>query len=246
MPPLSLDAQDAAGLAWCQRMVTEHHYLHAPVDPRCRPLAYIVHHQASWGAAAAAGPRAIGILIFGRPEATRCYQGGLTYGSQADVAAGRAQFDRWEVLNLARVWFHPRFQAGGLYCSADDGLPGYTDRRGVWRSTLASTAISWALARINADYLTARPPVFVEEPYAIRAVLSYCDTRQHRGTIYRAAGFRLGRTNEDGIETWWTDAVTPLTQAQDTHIRSLAAKSPRSIAKRAQRGAGATQEAFPL
>jgi hypothetical protein len=55
----------------------------------------------------------VGCLLFGRPEATACYTGGLTYGSQADVAAGRAAFDRWEIVNLARVWLHPDVQAGG-------------------------------------------------------------------------------------------------------------------------------------
>jgi hypothetical protein len=73
---------DRAGLDWAQRRITAEHYLHAPIDPRCRPLVYIAHHHATWGAAAAAGPRAIAILIFGRPEAQRCYTGGLTYGSQ--------------------------------------------------------------------------------------------------------------------------------------------------------------------
>lgn len=235
MQQLEIEVADAAGLAWAQKRIAAEHYLHAPVDSRCQPLAYLVQHRATWGAAAAAGPRTIGILMFGRPEATRCYTGALTYGSQVDVANGRAQFDRWEVLNLCRVWLHPYFQVGGLYCSADDGLPGYTDRRGVWRSTLASWCIGQVLARVGYDYLTARPPCFVDEPYQIRAVLSYCDTRLHRGTIYRASGFTLARTNEGGIETWYTTAVAPLSSEQDTAIRRLAEISPRSQQKRAQR-----------
>lgn len=232
--PLSIEVADAQGLAWAQRMVAEHHYLRAPVDPRSSPLAYLVEHQASWGAAAAAGPRCIGILIFGRPEATRCYTGGLTYGSSADVEAGRAAYDRWELLNLARVWFHPYFQAGGHWCLPEE-LPGYTDRRGVWRSTLASTAIRAALSRVGFDYLAARPPVDCAYPYQIRAVLSYCDTRLHRGTIYRASGFSLARTNEDGIETWHTSAVAPLSAEEDAEVRRLADLSPRSQRIRAER-----------
>ena len=45
-------------------------------------------------------------------------------------------------------------------------------------------------------------------------MLSYCDTRSHKGTIYRAAGFALSRTNERGIETYHSTAVAPLTSYQ--------------------------------
>lgn len=226
---------DRQGLRWAQERIAAEHYLHTPVDSRCRPLIYLAYHQATWGAAAAAGPRCIAILIFGRPEATRCYDGGLTYGSQVDVTTGRAQFDRWEVLNLARVWVHPYFQRGGLYCSPDEGLPGYTDRRGVWRSTLASSLIAEALARVGYDYLAMHPPVDCAYPYQIKTVLSYCDTRLHRGTIYRAAGFELARTNNQQIETWYTTAVGALTSEQDADIRRRSLASPRSRRIRAER-----------
>jgi hypothetical protein len=108
-------------------MVTHAHYLHRPVDPRTRPLAYLGY----------LGGERVGCLIFGRPESTRCYQGGLTYGSLADVQAGKAQYSRWEVLSLARVWLSPEVQAGGA-SYRPDLLPGFVDRRGAWRSTLAS------------------------------------------------------------------------------------------------------------
>jgi hypothetical protein len=117
--------------------------------------------------------------------------------------AGRAEYDRWTILNLARVWLHPSVQRGGAFYSPEL-LPGYTDRRGVWRSTLASTVIELALARVGYDYLRTHPPCFPDEPYQIKVVLSYCDTTKHKGTIYRAAGFELARTNERGIETWYT------------------------------------------
>lgn len=227
---ITLTTADAAGLAWAQRQVTAHHYLHAPVDPRCSPLAYLVQleHPAML-------PQRVGCLIFGRPEATRCYDGGLTYGSLADVQAGLAAYDRWEVVNLARVWFNPVVQPGGALYGPDNGLPGYTDRRGVWRSTLASTVIQHALARVGYDYLAARPPVDCAYPYQVRAVLSYCDTSKHKGTIYRAAGFQLARTNARGIETWYTPAVAPLSTEQDRAVRQLAERSPRSQRIRAER-----------
>lgn len=218
---------------WAQRQVVAHHYLHKRVDPRSRPFTYTVE--------APGRTFPVGCLIFGRPEATRCYDGNLTYGSQADVERERAAFDRWEVLNLARVWFEPSVQPGGAFYDPAH-LPGYTDRRGVWRSTLASTAIREALAIVGYDYLRAHPPVDCDYPYQIEAVLSYCDTSLHRGTIYRAAGFTLARRNERGIETWFTQDVCPLDDAEDRHIRDLAETSQRSQRIRAQRA----QLALPL
>jgi len=182
----------------------------------------------------------VGVLIVGRPEATRCYDGTLTYGSLKDVAAGRAEYDRWEVLNLARVWLHPCVQAGGAFYSADY-LPGYTDRRGVWRSTLASHVIGLLQAQVGFDYLTQHPPCFPDEPYQIRVLLSYCDTSLHKGTIYRAAGWELARTNEQGIETWYTPAVAPLTNYQDDWIQKLAGQSYRSRRYRSERAVAAEQ-----
>lgn len=208
---------------WADGQVRAHHYLRKPPDCRSRSLCYVVQ----------LGGELVGCLYFGRPESTRCYSGGLTYGSLTDVQAGRATYDRWEILNLSRVWLSPDVQPGGqLYTPTI--LPGFVDRQGVWRSTLASAVITAALGRVGFDYLTAHPPCFVEQPYVIRAVLSYCDTRLHRGTIYRAAGFRLARVNAAGLETWWTDAVAGLTADQDGVIRSLAAEHPRSVRVRNQ------------
>lgn len=226
---IALQTADRAGADWAQRQVAEHHYLRAPVDPRCRPLVYTVelHHPQIL-------PERIGCLIFGRPESTRCYQGKLTYGSQADIIACRAQFDRWEVLNLARVWLSPLVQEGGQWCRPSL-LPGYIDRRGLWRSTLASTVIGQALARVGYDYLATHPPVDCAYPFQILACLSYCDRRLHRGTIYRAAGFQLARTNERQIETWYTTAVAPLSLEQDADIHRMAEVSQRSQRIRGQR-----------
>lgn len=158
----------------------------------------------------------------------------MTYGSLADVADGRAQLDRWEVLNLARVWLDPCVQPGGTFHNPRY-LPGFYDRRYVWRSTLASTVIGQAQANIGYDYLAAHPPVDCAEPYQIKAVLSYCDRRIHRGTIYRAAGWELARVNSDGIETYYTTAVAPLSLDQDADIRRRAETSRRSARIRGRR-----------
>lgn len=232
---ITLHLADAQGLARAQQTVTDHHYLHRPVDSRCSPLAYEVILDA---------PRdrlRVGVLIVGRPEATRCYDGKLTYGSLSDVRASKAQYDRWEVLNLARVWLRPIVQSGGAFCSPIY-LPGYYDRRDVWRSALASHVIGLCCARVGYDYLTQRPPCYPDEPYQIRALLSYCDTRIHRGTIYRAAGWQLARTNADGIETYYTPDVAPLSAYQDDQILKLAGQSFRSRRYRSQRASGEIQE----
>lgn len=232
---IALRTADDRSLTWAQAQVSAHHYLHTPVDSRCAPFAYLVELEH--------GPTSpVGCLIFGRPEATRCYDGGLTYGSLNDVQAGRAQYDRWEVLNLARVYLLPSVQAGGKICNAHY-LPGYTDRRGVWHSTLASSAIKLALASIGYDYLMQRPPCFPDEPYEIKVVLSYCDTSRHKGTIYRAAGFALARTNERGIETWYTRAAA-LNTYQHQMVQKRAGQSYRSRCHRARRAAIEHQEKF--
>ena len=230
MIPLALTVADRPAFDWLQQAVAAHHYLHKPVDPRSRPMAYVLVSRIGRTAG-----EPVGGMIFGRPEATRCYRGGLRYGSQADVGAGRAAFDRWEVLNLARVWLDPRVQAGGELCRPEL-VPGFTDRRGAWRPSLASWLIGQALGRVGFDYLLAHPPCFLDEPYQIRAALSYCDTRVHRGTIYRVSGFKLARTNGDGIETWWTPAVAPLAPAQDAQVRLRSEGDGRAARIRAGRG----------
>lgn len=75
-------------IAWCQEQITREHYLHAPVDVRSRPLVYMVY----------IGGAGVGCLIYNRTESTRCYQGGLTYGSLDDVRESRAMYSRWEIL----------------------------------------------------------------------------------------------------------------------------------------------------
>lgn len=201
-------------LAVAQQMVTHHHYLRRPVDPRTSPEGYFVALE-SHGV--------VGVLLFGRPEATVCRP---FYGSLDDLAAGRVELSRWQVLNLSRVWLDPAVQAGGEWHSPAL-LPGFTDRRGVWRSTLATTVIRMALDRIGYDYLVRRPPVWIDQPYLIRSVLSYCQPQYHKGTIYRASGFRVERVNALCLQTWRIE-IPSLTTQQDAEIRRLAEQHPRS------------------
>ena len=221
---IHLTPLDRTGVAWAQAQVQAYHYLCTRVDPRCCIEGYAVR--------VAGVPYPAGCLLVGRPEATRC---GNWYGSAEDVVSGRCECTRWQVLNLARVWLHPSVQASGCYYHPDY-LPGFVDRRGVWRSTLASAAIRQALRAIGYDYLQRRPPVWVDEPYELRYVLSYCDPALHRGVIYQTSGFELYRTNERGLQTWRI-LVPGLDPMQDLHIRRLAAQHPRSIRLRAERQA---------
>lgn len=135
-----------------------------------------------WRIKIAAADRPIGYLIVSRPEATRCYP---WYGSVEDVARGRAEITRWQVLNLSRVWLDPAVQPGGtLY--GPETVPGFTDRHGQFRSTLASAAIAQLADQVVTDYLLNRPPFFLDEPYELRWLLSYCDIRWHRGALLEA------------------------------------------------------------
>lgn len=223
---VTLTLMSKTTITYAQHVVKEHHYLHTPVDARCSVEGYSVHN----------GLHSIGLLLFGRPEATRCAD---WYGSVDDVLARRCEIargcevTRWQVLNLARVYLEPMYQQGGKYYSPDY-LPGFTDRHGLFRSTLASTILLAAVERIGADYLMRRTPCFLDEPYAIRWLLSYCDTRLHKGTIYREAGFELYRTNQNGIQTWRI-RLPELTIEQHNAIRQASLVNARSNKYRAMR-----------
>lgn len=203
-----------------EQTVAAHHYLRKYPDPRCMCFNYSVHLGETW----------VGCLVFGRPQAGKLFKGPLTYGSVEDVESGKARLCRWEVLNLARVWFSPAVQRGGCL-HRPELLPGFVDRKGVWRSTLASTVIRAAIHHVRIDYLVMYPPVFFRK-WHIRCVLSYCDTRLHRGTIYRESGFSLASRNREGIETWAFEGIEPPTAEDDAVIRRIGRTHPRSVKKR--------------
>lgn len=210
---LTLQLADKAGLAWAQEQVTLHHYLHKPVDSRCSILAYLVMF----------GNARVGCLMFGRPEAQRCLG---WYGSVQDVARGVCRLTRWQILNLARVWLHPSIQFGG-----EQFIP-----------NAATTTIAQALRRVGFDYLAARPPCFLDEPYEIRECLSYCDSRIHTGTLYRAANFTLVRENERGIQTY-VRPLRRLTNTERTRIIRISETNERSKRYRTMRAVANYQQA---
>lgn len=216
---IQLKPLDRNGIVQAQATVTKHHYLHKPVDTRRSVEGYEIRLNL----------KLAGYLLFGRPQATQC---GNWYGDVEDVHSGKCEVTRWQVLNLARAWINPDFQYGGKSYSID--LPGFIDRFGQFRSTLASAVLEAAVTRIGFDYLIHRPPCFLDEPYEIKWLLSYCDTRLHKGTIYKAAGFELYRTNGNSIQTWRI-SLPPLTPNEDDRVCEAARINPRSIRYRARR-----------
>lgn len=218
----------AAGM--CNRAITTNHYLHKMPDPRTSYEIYSIWIEGYRG----------GYLVFGRPQATRCKD---WYASVDDVISGRCEVTRWQVLNLARVWIDPRFQVGGKFYEPAL-VPGFTDRRGVWHSSLASTAILAWMAGWAQGYLVYRPPVFLDEPYELRWLMSYCDTKIHRGVIYKAAGFKLYSTNAAGIQTWRIP-LPRMTRVQDQEIQHASKIDQRAAQFRAKRDQGQLFQEVP-
>lgn len=224
---LSLKLADTAELAWAQKQVTHYHYLHTPVDVRCRPLAYLVMLF----------DQKVGCLIFGRPEATKVTG---WYGSVEDVLTGTCPLTRWQILNLARVYLDPCIQRGGAFAHpggliGSNVLPGFYDRRQIWRSTCASYVVELAISRVPFEYLYERPPVWMDQPYEIVHIISYCDTKRHKGTVYLAARFEQVRVNEQSIATY-RRVVRPLTPAEHAIIARRSQQDRRAQHLRAQAG----------
>lgn len=165
-------------LAWAQYVAKKAHYLRQPVDPRARPMVYIIE---------AMGKR-LGLIMAGIPHATR--NGG--WWGYPDLPT------QWQVVDLSRIYLSPRLQAGGKWCRPGI-VPGFTDRHGVFRSTAATWAIREVLGRIQEDRVSLWPPVYPDEPYHILLVISYSDPKYHRGTIYREAGAEPMYTDSEGV-----------------------------------------------
>jgi hypothetical protein len=172
----------------------------------------------------------VGYLVFGWTQATRCRD---WYGSVDQVSRGDCQVSKYQVINLSRVWIDPDWQRGGMFYTPEH-LPGFIDRRGQFRSTLASDAIRLWIEDFSQHYILIRPPVFLDQPYELRWLMSYCNTHLHKGTIYQKAGFELYLTNEDGIQTWRTPLVR-LTPSADYQIRLASQVNSRSIRIRSKR-----------
>lgn len=167
-------------LRWAQETVTKHHYLHQQVDPRARPMVYVID-VLDYG-------QRHGLIMLGIPHATKC---GNWWGYPGLPT-------QWQVVDLCRIWINPVHQCGGGWCEPGD-VPGYIDRHGIFRPTVASWAIAEVLQRVQADRVRLWPPVYPEQPYHIELAISYHDPQYHKGTIYReshAAPMYVDRTGQ--------------------------------------------------
>ena len=161
---LTIELGSPADLEWAQATVIEHHYLHAAVDPRARPMCYVVRSECV----------KLGLVMLGIPHATKC-RGWWGYPGLPT---------QWQVVDLCRIWLHLAIQRDGMWCKPGI-VPGFTDRRGTWRPAVASWAIADVLGCVQRDRVALWPPVYLEQPYHVELAISYHDPKFHKGTIYR-------------------------------------------------------------
>lgn len=174
---LAIRLGNKSDLAWAQDTVSSYHYLRRPVDPRARPMVYVVSLN-GWDA---------GLIMVGIPHATRC---GGWWGYPGLPT-------QWQVVDLCRIWLDPTLQYGGKACRPGI-VPGFTDRRGQWRPTAASWAAGNVLRRVQRDRVSLWPPVWPEQPYHIRLAISYHDPKYHRGALYRQMRWQPMYTDAQG------------------------------------------------
>lgn len=161
---------------WLNEMATAHHYMHQAIHPKANPFGWAVVVN---GQMCQPDGRPAGFIIFASVHFTRL-KGEFGYPGLPT---------KWQVLLLSRLWLHPDYQAGGRLYSPEI-LPGFVDRKGVFRSTLATGVIEIALSLVQCRWLEVHPPRFLDEPYHVLKIISYANTRLFEGGIYKAAGFR--------------------------------------------------------
>jgi hypothetical protein len=108
---LTIALGDAADLRWAQATVTAAHYLRAPVDPRARPMCYIIRDTSQTAPAAPQGVR-MGLVMLGIPHATRC---GGWWGYEGLPT-------QWQTVDLCRIWLSAYYQRGGMGIYALPGI----------------------------------------------------------------------------------------------------------------------------
>ncbi len=163
-------------LRWAQHIALNLHYLHRQVHDLAYPFAYAILDNAS--------NQAVGMLMLAAPHFTRCRE---MFGYPGLPT-------KWQVLLLSRIWVEPDWQTE--VAQLEDGSiqlsgPVKTDRNGKQHSLcVASCAIAQMLKRVDQDWLAHHPPRYLDQPYQIEKILSYCDPAQgHTGTLYKAANF---------------------------------------------------------
>ena len=184
--------------AWARTVCREQHYLHQEVHSRARPVFYLVVREEGVllpdGTFRAEHSSFVGLLGYSRMQSSRCRG---WYGSEADVRRGWSTYTQWEILALSRFWLDARLQKGGAW---------YIPR-------FASLVIRKSLELVGYHYLLLRPPAFLDRPFEVKQVISYCDGNHFDCMLYRYAHFRLKRVNDEGLRTY-VHQLSPLTPEQ--------------------------------
>lgn len=180
---LEVTLGNANDLMWAQQTVTYFHYLRQPVHPQARPMVYVLWGRRSYGGNALR----LGLCIVGIPHATR----NRRWWGYDD------QPTQWQVVDLSRIWLDPAIQQGGTWCYPEM-VPGFVDRKGNFRPTVATWLIGQVLRRVQVDRVAMWPPVYPNQPYHIRLAVSYHDPALHKGAIYRLAGAEPMYVSEAG------------------------------------------------
>lgn len=170
------------------------HYLHRPVV-RSKLLGYAVF----------ADDTLVGAALWATPHFTR----------KSGIFGPGEQYDKWEVLVLARMYLKPDSGVQPSWMLAEmlgrSGRKSMTKRRG-WR--------------LQADWLALHPPRFPANPFVPRLLMSWSDVGlttvdvcryckqthngQHTGIIYAANGWtRAGETFRTDLRNGGYDSRTP-------------------------------------
>jgi len=158
----------------------------------------------------------LGLVMGGIPHATKC-NGWWGYPGLPT---------QWQVVDLCRIWIAPAIQFGGSL-ARPDLVPGFVDRKKVFRPTVASWVIGQILSRIQVDRVSLWPPVYLDQPYHIRLVISYHDPAYHKGFIYRETnaipmytdGYGKPAPGSSGKFGWCYPLPEPAWTWQDIEIR---------------------------
>ncbi len=161
--------------------VERDHYLHRWPDPRSLPFAYRLIVD---GRQYADDGRPHGVVVFKKLQHQR--QRGLFGYPDLPTA--------WQILDMARVWVHPDWQgvgaSGHSFC-------------------MFTRMVSRALRRVQRDWLDHHPPRFLDLPYHIELVISYCEMAHHEGVGYRAASFEKIGVTSDGRKEIYLRRLRP-------------------------------------
>lgn len=187
---------------WVRHICREEHYKRQEVHGRARPVSYLVVREEGWLLADETfhveQRERVGILVFARMQSSRCKG---WYGNSKDVAHKWAKQTQWEMLVLSRCWLDPRIQ-----------------KKGIWHIPKAASLITkCSLRTIGYDYLLLKPPAFIDRPFEIKEVISYCQRDRFDCMLYWFSRFKLVRKNDDGLRTY-AHALPPLTDGQRRHI----------------------------